>query len=60
MNELEPNNFLRSKKLRNDDDEQQLSLQPLLELNDPGYNYDDYEYDIDEDEEGYDENLSYQ
>ena len=60
MNELEPNNFMRSKKLRNDDDEQQLSLQPLLELNDPRYNYDDYEYDIDEDEEGYDENLSYQ
>ena len=48
---------MRSNKLRNDDDEQQLSLQPLLELNDPGYNYDDYDYDIDEDEEGYDDSY---
>ena len=58
-NVLEENDFIRLSKSRQDKKERELSLQPLLDLNDPGYNYDDYEYDIDEDGEEFGDSLSY-
>ena len=56
----ETNDYIRSSKSRTKNKDQQLSLQPLLELDDPGYSYDDYEYDEDEDEEEFNDDLSYQ
>ena len=38
-------------------EDRDMALEPLLNLNDPGYNYDDYPYDIDEEE--YDESMNY-
>ena len=51
--------LLASSHRPDDGDEEQLSLQPLLNLNDPGYGYDDYQYGIDDDEDSYDDSLPY-
>ena len=51
--------LLASNHRSDDGDEEQLSLQPLLNLNDPGYGYEDYQYGNNDVEDGYDDSLPY-